>query len=85
MEMMRYMLAGRRPLVVVPPHVMGGHQCLYLEQMISGRVDVTAMDANAIVKQVQRSKELVTLLIIPHIASTNTYQVNLIQYITKYH
>ena len=61
------------------------HRCLYLEQMISGRVDVTAMDANAIVKQVQRSKELVTLLIIPHIASTNTYQVNLIQYITKYH
>ena len=54
---------------------MERHRCLYLEQMISGRVDVTAMDANAIVKQVQRTKEHVTWLIMTDIASTNTHQL----------
>ena len=61
MEMMRYMLAGRRQLMVVSPHVMGVQRCLYLEQMISEGIVATVMVVHASVRAVLKTTELVVL------------------------
>ena len=72
MEMMRYMLAGRRQLVVVSPHVMGGHRCLYLEQMISEEIVATVMAVLATVRAVLKIMELVVLCLTRDIVCTDS-------------
>ena len=72
MVMMKYMPAGRIQLMVVPPHVMGGHQCLYLEQMISEAIVAMGMAVIATVRAVLKITELVALYLTRAIVCTDS-------------
>ena len=72
MEMMRYMLAGRRQLMAVSLHVMGGHRCLYLEQMISEGIVATVMVVHVSVRAVLKITELVVLCLTRDIVCTDS-------------
>ena len=66
------MLAGRRQLLVVSRHVMGGHQCLYLEQMISEEIVATVMVVHVTVRVVLNITELVVLCLTRDIVCTDS-------------